>query len=439
MNTTHSSRAAASSDSGLGGLPNYWQVFGLTESPFFQATLGDEPARYPLRLFVGRKTETRQLLAGVGGASSSRQALGGAPGVGKTTLVQLVKATAVQNGYWATRDLIPFHAGDTVELVLGRILGGVYETVLTARPTTAEHTTMQRAQQYVRAFRLTGGGANVSMFGVGGGATRTTAAITPPAGLMLDGPRVIHELLDLAGEAGAHGVVLHLNNLENLSDRDLRNAADILRSLRDPVLLQNGLHVILVGTTEAVSSTIMTHAQLRSVFSIQTLGPLPIGDVQALLAARYKHLAIDSATKVLPPVTERTVGRLYALFRGDLRGLLKALEEGVSLLVGLVGKHPGAPIPLDALREVLQARYFDILSQTLSSARQRQLQAWATTLGPAYTPTQDELKTLWRVSQPAVSQALSDLGATGYVIPLPRRGLEPGKYAFTGVSRLIFA
>ncbi|HEY9448826.1 MAG TPA: ATP-binding protein, partial [Gemmatimonadaceae bacterium] len=429
----HSGEKAAG---GADGLPNYWKVFGLKESPFFQATLGDEPSRYPLELFVGRKAETEQLLASIGGASTSRQALGGAPGVGKTTLVQRAKAAAVEAGYWATRDLIPFHPDDTVESVMGRILSGIYEAVITARPMATDNKAMQRAQQYVRAFRMSGGGVSASVFGIGGGTSRSTAAVTPASGIMLEGPSLIRALLDLAAGAEAQGVVLHLNNLENLSERDLRAAADILRSLRDPVLLQKGLHVVLVGTAEAIASTVMAHQQVRSVFSITTLGSLPESDVQELLAERYRFLAIDPAVKVKPPVTKATVAELYSLFRGDLRGLLEALEEGVSALVGLVGKHPGAPIPLADLSEVLRARYSEIFTQTLSAVRQRQLQGWATKLGSTATPTQEELATLWNVKQPAVSTALTSLAEAGYVVPLQRKGLEPGRYAFTGTSRI---
>ncbi len=423
---------------GADGLPNYWQVFGLEESPFFQETLGDEPRRYPLELFVGRKAETEQLLAGIGGASTSRQALGGAPGVGKTTFVQRVKAAAVEAGYWATRDIIPFHPDDTVESVMGRILSGIYEAIITARPMATDNDAMQRARRYVRAFRMSGGGVSASLFGSGGGAARSTAAATPTSGIMLEGPSLIRALLDLATEADARGVVLHLDNLENLSDREPGTAADILRSLRDPVLLQAGLHVILVGTAEAIASTVLAHQQVRSVFSITTLGPLPISHVQELLAERYRFLAIDSAAKVKHPVSKATVAELYSLFRGDLRGLLKALEEGVSALAGLVGKHPGTPIPLADLSEVLRTRYGDIFTQTLSTVRQRQLQEWATKLGSTATPTQEELAKLWKVKQPAVSTSLTSLAEAGYVVPLQRESLEPGRYAFTGTSRIIF-
>ncbi len=233
-------------------------------------------------------------------------------------------------------------------------------------------------------------------------------------------------------------MVIHLDNLENLSERDLRTAVDIPRSLRDPVLLQKGLHVILVGTAVAIASTVMAHQQVRSVFSITTLGSMPESDVQELLAERHRFQAIDTAVKVKPPVTKATVAELYALFRGDLRGLLEAPEEGVSALAGLVGRHPGAPIPLADLSEVLQARYSEILTRTSSAVRQSQLQEWAAKLGSTATPAQEELAKLWKVKQPAVSTASTSLAEIGYVLPLQREGLEPGRYAFTGTSRIIF-
>ena len=418
-------------------LPNYWNLFSLRSSPFFQAPLGESDSEHPISLFVGRSEETRKLLAAIGGSSSSRQAIGGAPGIGKTTLVQLVKASALANDYWTTDGVITFYADDTAERVMGRVLEAIYEAVLTARPHTAHNRTMQTAQQYVRAFRLSGGSANVSALGFGAGASRTVSAVTPPAGLMLDGPRLIRELLELA-RANGKGVIVHLNNLENLTERGLANAADILRSLRDPVLLQEGLHVLLVGTADAVTASVTAHPQLRSVFSIHVIEPMPLPDFQALLQARYEHLRLSPGRGITPPVSPATVEALYPLFRGDLRGLLKALEDGVSLLAGLIGPEPDAPIPLETLRPVLKQRYGDQLDAILKQNRQRQLTQWVERLGSDATPTQEQLAKLWKITQPGVSQALRDLGQAGYVTPLPRRGGGATTYALTGTARLTF-
>ena len=160
--------------------------------------------------------------------------------------------------------------------------------------------------------------------------------------------------------------------------------------------------------------------------------------MQALLDARYRHLVRDVSRPATPPVAPAAVAALYPLFRGDLRGLFKALEEGVTLLVGLVGDAPGASLQVDALRPALQRRYADLLAQTLSPTRQRQLTAWARELGPEASPTQEKLRRLWKLSQPAVSQALRDLDRAGYAGPLPRCGAEATAYALMGSSRLIF-
>jgi hypothetical protein len=245
-------------------------------------------------------------------------------------------------------------------------------------------------------------------------------------------------LLDVALEAKAKGVVLHLNNLENLSERDVTNAADILRSLRDTVLLQPGLHTLLVGTTEAVTAATTSHAQLRSVFTVTALEPLPLSDVQELLTARYRHLRLRPNARVTPPVTEEAVAALYPLFRGDLRGLFKALEEGVNLLIGVTSTKPGSSLHVDELSPGLERRYQALLAATLSPTRAEQVEVWVTELGVDATPAQDELKKVWKVSQSGVSQALKDLIQCGSALALPKTGPGVVRYALSGASRLAF-
>ena len=415
-------------------LPNLWHVYNLRESPYFQATLGGDPDRYPLSLFVGRHAEAKQLLATIGSSASSRQAVGGAPGVGKTTLVQSVKGDALQAGYWATDRLVPFYPEDTTEAVLGRLLSGLYEAILTARPMTASNAAMQAAQQLVRVSRLESGGVSLSVLGVGGGVSRSASAATPAGAMLLDGPRVVRDLLSLVRESGARGVVLHLNNLENLSERQSKHAAEMLRSLRDTVLLQDGLHIILAGTNDAVVTVTGTHPQLRSVFSTPlTLDALPIREVQELLEARYHHLRLESRVPV-PPVSPKAVTALYPLFRGDLRALFKVLEEGAMLLIGVATK-PGVSIPLSELKPALQQRYAVVIAG-IDARRQKQLRAWAK--NPTAEHTQKSLVKLWGVSQPAVSGALVALEQDGFVVSLNRRPSEPTRYVLSGVTRLVF-
>ena len=420
------------------GLPNLWSLCNLQGSPYFQTTLGAASPRYPLSLFVGRAPELHQLLRTIGGSTSSRQAVGGAPGIGKTTLVQAAKGEALIAGYWTTDEVVPLYPSDTTESVLGRILGAVYDAIITARPTAQGSPALQQAQQMVRAYRVQGGGANVSLLGVGAGMSQSQTAVTPPGVLLLDGPGVLRDLLTFVQEAGGAGVVVHVNNLENLSESDTQNAAEVLRSLRDPVLLQDGLHVILVGTSDAVTQVVQRYPQVRTVVSSPLLlGPLAPTEVQELLAARYRYLVLDPLRPPIPPVVPNAVETLYTLFHGDLRGLLKALEDGATALLGVAQSEAPPALDLVALRPALQARYAIELAATAGDKRADLLQRWAEA-GVESQRTQAELMHLWKARQPTTSLHLKALIEDGYVEALPRRGGEPIEYRLTGVSQLAF-
>jgi hypothetical protein len=405
-------------------LPNLWGLYNLRSSPFFQATLRADSQATPLRLFVGRQRERQLLLTTIGSSASSRQAVAGRPGIGKTTLVQTVKADAQVEGYWSSDEIIPINAEGASEHLLGQLLSGVYDAVLANCPTAAGPE-VEAAQQLVRSIRLRGGGFTVSAFGFGAGGSQGESVATPPGALLLDGPRVLRDLLRYAIGQGARGIVLHLNNLENLSEADASRAADLLRGIRDQALLHDGLHLIVVGT--------------RSVFSNPlVLEPLGLGDVEQLLANRYAALQLDQSRPWHSPVETAVVQRLYELFRGDLRGMLKALEDGITALLGLTSAGAEvAPVGLEDLLLTLLQRNQAELQEQLGDTAWERLLAWAQ-VDAAAVQTQAQLAELWQVKQPSVSQTLQQLIEAGAVEALPRRGREAIQYLMTGNARLAF-
>lgn len=418
-------------------LPNLWQLYNLRASPYFQSTLGATSERYPLSMFVARTGELKRALSIIGGRLSSRQAVAGAAGIGKTTFVQAVKGDALAAGYWTTDDVVSLYAGDTLESVIGRLLATVYDAVITARP-QASAPAIDAASQMVRAIRISGGGASVSVLGVGGGFSRSESALTPPGALLLDGPRVLRDLLAFALDAGAPGVLVHVNNLENLGDRDAVAAAELLRGLRDAVLLLDGLHLIVVGTTDAILTVVNRHAQVRSVFSPPlVLDWLMPAEVEELLALRYRHLSLASDKPGIAPVAPASVRRLYPLFRGDLRSLLKALEDGVSTLLGVAKAVPPAPIAFDELLPVMRRRGEMQLRAAIGETRFGGLVHWAQ-LDAESEQTQASLGELWGLAQGTVSTALRAMEQAGCVDALPRRGAEPVRYVMAGVARVVF-
>ncbi|WP_216904716.1 ATP-binding protein [Synechococcus sp. CCY 9618] len=417
-------------------LPNLWGLYNLRSSPYFQATLRQDVAGTPVSLFVGRQAERQRLLTTIGSSRSSRQAVAGRPGIGKTTLVQVVKADALEAGYWTSAEVLPISAAEQGEDLLGRLLSGTYDAVLASHP-QACGPAMEAAQQLVRGFRLRGGGFTVSGFGFGGGGSHSEGVSTPPSPLLLDGPRALRDLLNYAREEGAEGVVLHLNNLENLSEADAGRAADLLRGIRDQALLLDGLHLVVVGTTDAVRTVVQRHTQVRSVFSDPiVLEPLALGQVQLLLAHRYDALRLDPDRPRQTPVAHTVIEQLYALFRGDLRGLLKALEDGLTALLGLTaGGEAAVPIGMADLLLVLRQRNRLELKEQLGGGLWERLQEWADD-DPAAERTQAGLVALWGIKQPSVSQTLQALIEAGAIEAQPRQGREAIRYLLTGTARL---
>lgn len=423
-------------------LPTPWNLYNLAASPFFQTYLSASGrSSAPLSLFVGREAEVAQLRGRVHGAAThgTRQAIAGAPGIGKTTLVQEVKGLLQEDGYFTTDSFVAVLPDDTTERLFGRVLSVLYDSIIANRPGTLDNPAMRDAQILVRTARISSasGGVSVAGFGVSAGAS---PVLNAPNDIMYDGPRVMRDLMRLVADSDGRGVVIHINNMETLSEREAKQAAEIFRALRDPMAMHDHLHLLLVGTTDAINTVVNTHAQVRSVVSIVPLLPLSAAELHRLLEARYEHLRKDTSRPAIPPVTDATVDRLYALYRGDLRSLLKALEDGVTPLLGIAGTDSSTPRPLttEDIAPVLQARYSAELHSLPEQARVEQLAKWgeSSLRGPQ---TQDTLQKLWKLSsRGTVSQAVNYLVAQGYVVALPREGKKPIQYVLSGTSALIF-
>jgi len=307
-------------------LPNAWEICGFRSSPYFQDALEENSETKSLNLFVGRQKELRQLLFTIGSSDSSRQAVAGFPGVGKTTLVQVVKTQVKEANYCVADKYISITQEHSSDALLGQLIYGIYVAILACKSSLAKDHAMQEARHFVEVTQSRNISGSISVIGTGVGLGSSKTTSNPISGLTLPASNIIENLLKCALDNGFKGVLLHLNNLENLSEASTEKATDLLRSVRDTGLMINGLHLIIVGPTSAVQTVINRHSQIKNIFSRTIyLKELALQDIHKLLENRYKALRIDTSQPFQNPIDDSIINYLYKFFRGDLRAMLRNL------------------------------------------------------------------------------------------------------------------
>lgn len=423
---------------------NVWHVLNLRESPFFQAELEAE-GRYPTELFVGRREAIDYVLAGVGGAPDSRHAIQGPPGVGKTTLVNRIKAELGEAGYVVAAEPVSVTSTSDADQLRLQILTRVHDALVARDAGLANLPAMQTVRQLLAAERTRSWGVSVGIpqvasAGLSGGVARSTgpgALSVRPAALLRELSRIVSD-----PHLEAPGIVVHLNNLENVADAAQAEAARVVRDLRDTGLRYDGLHYILAGTDDAVQTIVASQEQLRSVFGNPgSLQPLSEMELDRLLRLRYDYLRHFDDRPWLAPVEPEAVHRLHGIFAGNLRGTLHALDESAKVLVGH-GERPTDPMDYARMQPVLRRVYETKVRSDLEPQQREQLAVIAACCGGAFV-TQAELTKPFGLESTTTLDALKTLKRQGYLVEVPpvptgKRGRPPRTFALSGAARLAF-
>jgi hypothetical protein len=314
-------------------MANFWRPYGLRRDPFFQEELKASPeAEFPVHpLFVGRQAELARIGRGVGGSDPSRTIIEGDAGVGKTSFVNALKADLAAGGLLVHEHPIRVDAGSTVERFLAEVLRAVVR---------AHGLAGGKSDPFWKdAARLVDGGVRtsggVSVAGTGVQVQREHRA-----------PEIGHgSLVDRVGEAVGRlrdeiaPILLHVNNLENLSLESAGHAASLMQAVRD-IFAYPGAHWLMVGATGIEEAVFRRTDQVSGFFPhAVVLEPLTAAEIREVMARRYQHLRVQGM-EVVPPVEPDAVGQLYDRYHGDLRNFLRLLSEASNLLLGINGVEP---------------------------------------------------------------------------------------------------
>jgi len=426
-------------------------LFNLRESPYFQDAL-QATSRYPLSLFVGREDAAEILLKKiVMSPGGTRQTIRGSAGVGKSTLAQYVKAQAAEHlGVLTVSAPASLGSAATTDQVCAQILRSVLEALLLgARAHGSEidqSAPFREASQLARIYQTTtgrsgGGGAFGMSASVGSSDTLVTPSAATPSVVIQD---LLPPLMDIArNELGAKGILLHLNNLDNLSPEQSDRAAVMLRDIRDTALMIDGYHWLVVGTDDAVRTIVDGVPQLRSVFhKPPALMPLTEPELAALLDKRYDELRADPVQPINRPIEPEAVTDLYRLYSGDLRATFEALDAAISKLLGTGINGANAPLSLGDMAPFLTGWTRETARDQIGESGLDYLTRIALTYGDTpFTRAMAQLDVLHIKNTASMREFINRLIRFGYIRAhseqLAGRGRPAVQYVITGAARLV--
>lgn len=415
---------------------NVWTQYGLKASPFFVNPLDPtEKSAYPIRLFVGRTDETQHILNRILSQDNSVTMVEGLTGVGKTTFVHHLKhRLSSRKDLW----LVPedhIRVSPTDYGVDAFVRDLLYQTIVALHRDSAitdeieDLERVQEATKLVQGSRAGSWHAEAHILGTGGGVGRGTSQTEGG----IETRQRFDLLRDIALELGSievEGIVVHVNNLENLLLQDPDRIRPFLNGVRDYLQLP-GYHFVFCGPVGFQSDYIGHDERVRSIFPLPTqLDLLTRSQVAALVKKRYDHLRIDE-DEFVSPIRGDTLAELYDLFQGNLRGMFQIISDGV-VRRGFV-MEPSA-LNLADLQVLVQESCSRFLEHGLSGPAQALLD---TIRGQDRPIRQTDILDEVDISQGRVSQLFSEL-EEGRALDLVKTRGRSKYYDLSGLAKMAY-
>lgn len=303
-----------------------WERYGLEGNPYFIHPLQDQT----LDLFRGRDREeaAERLVAHVRSGTSSLLLLESGPGVGKTTLVNYAKAAlSGSDRYYVYPERIELSRDSSRETLAAEFLSALTTTALTTEPEVGwtDDPRWEEAHDVIaETWENSGFGLGGSFAGFGASLTRTQVRKVAREMPWSTWVSLVEDVLEAMLERRDR-VVLHVNNLDAVSDEDpdaVRRVFDESREL----LVQEGLTMVLCASPSFRNDVISDRQRLLDVTTpVSRLTQLEPSEFLDAVAARYEYMARDQGSYTRP-VRDEALASLYSTFDGDMRNTFQVAQ-----------------------------------------------------------------------------------------------------------------
>jgi len=306
-----------------------WEYLGFHADPYYGLHLPVEPIS--TELFVGRTTDRTRLRAFIANAPSGKTMIQGPPGIGKTSLVNVVQQdlyaegrqfplfTIVETPSDATRESFFLSVISTLAASLVHAFG---DDELKHEPAycharDAVTQTLRQATSLNLTTSLGGGvmGAGVARSPIQG----SPLGLTPMVLLEL-----LQALVDFVRGRGFAGVMVPVNNLDTL---DTDTVIAFLNAVRDSCSAVAGVHWIFIGGAHLFDILEERARRISETFTSNpvALGPLDWTIVAEALERRTRAFAIRPDAAL--PISERVARITYEAAGAELRFMFTRLSR----------------------------------------------------------------------------------------------------------------
>lgn len=304
-----------------------WEALGFRESPYNTNPL--KARAEDVEMLVGRDTEATEFCTQLEAAENGVLILSGTPGVGKTSFFN-VQQYRLENGLapfgpklLAARHLCPVQPTDDLRTLALRALDSLFRSVDAWCTLNSRNVPKETAKlgQWLAGAGTSGFSLGISILGCGGSLGRTTQLPkSSDASFEAIGDAISAITAEAVSELGFDGVLLALDNLENLTDDQL---GQMLISFRDTLFSTQNVWWILIGQSGLGSliQSLDPRVFERTTGSGIEIKPIEFEELEQAIALRVTRFHKTKMGK--PPLTSETHRRLFEASFGEVRFVFK--------------------------------------------------------------------------------------------------------------------
>ena len=298
-----------------------WSDLNFEHNPYDSRPLGLSDV--DAKLLIGRKRESLEIVTHLEATVGGCVIISGQPGVGKTSFINVQQHRLTKPDKLFGPNIIPSYRpysiqpnDDTKSIVTGCLDSLLYSI---EKEYLEKNKSLPKSISKIKDWRQGGtkiGGGTISIFGVGGGITRTIASPSLndcSLDIICD---MIQTVVSISvSELGVDCVCVCIDNFDNLPTDLIPN---IFIGLRDNLFCLDSLWILAIGQS-GLFSLIQSHAPKASerIQGSIELKPLSAEELHQAIAQRV--LKFSQIEKLSSPVPEEIINLIYHATDGELR------------------------------------------------------------------------------------------------------------------------